>query len=98
MRHRRPAVKRINFINREHSHKRSIAKETSDVTIDTYSVTINKPIELVFNYVTTPAWWPIYHPTSKKVAPPVNHSLQVRESTVETCILDSIGFLKFVIY
>lgn len=26
---------------------------------DKYSVTINKPIEMVFNYVTTPAYWPI---------------------------------------
>jgi hypothetical protein len=53
---------------------------------------------MVFNYVTTPAWWPIYHPTSKKVEPFVTHSLRVRESTVETCILDSIGLLKFVIH
>ena len=50
---------------------------------DTYSVIIKKPIEMVFNYVTTPGWWPIYHPTSKKVEPFVTHSLQIRESTVD---------------
>ena len=65
---------------------------------DVYSVTINKPIEMVFNYVSTPAWWPIYHPTSKKVEPFVTHSLAVGESAVETCVLDPLGLLKFVIH
>jgi len=64
---------------------------------DVYSVTINKPIEMVFDYVTTPAWWPIYHPTSKKVEPFAKHSLKVGEHSTETCVLDPFGAIKFVI-
>jgi hypothetical protein len=64
---------------------------------DVYSVTIKKPIEMVFNYITTPAWWPIYHPTSKKVEPFVKSSLGVGENATETCVLDPAGFVKFVI-
>lgn len=65
---------------------------------DVYDVIIKKPIEMVFNYVSTPAWWPIYHPTSKKVEPFVDHSLQVGESAVETCVIDPLGLMKFVIH
>lgn len=65
---------------------------------DTHKVTIEKPIAMVFNYVTTPAWWPIYHPTSRKVEPFLTQSLQAGETTVETCILDPLGRIKFVIH
>ncbi len=34
--------------------------------IETY-VTIAKPRPIVFHFVTTPAWWPIYHPLSEDV-------------------------------
>jgi hypothetical protein len=35
--------------------------------VQQHSVVTAKPLNRVFDYVTTPAWWPIYHPSSKVV-------------------------------
>lgn len=63
----------------------------------TNSVIIRRPIELVFDYVTTPAWWPIYHPLSRKVEPYMTHSFGVGETLVETCEAGSLGLIEFAI-
>lgn len=49
-----------------------------------YSVThIARPIEQLYNYITTPTNWPQWHPSSLKVSETANHPLQVGEQVTE---------------
>lgn len=66
--------------------------------VDTYSVLIEKPQKMVFDYVTTPAWWPIYHPSSQKVDPYITHSLGVDEKVLEYTALGLFHIAKFDIH
>ncbi len=47
------------------------------------SIRINRPIETVFDYVTTPASWPQWHPSSIRVDTPANKSLNIGEQVRE---------------
>jgi hypothetical protein len=47
------------------------------------SATIQRPIETVYDYVTTPGHWPEWHPSSLGVAGATDHSLQVGEQVTE---------------
>ena len=44
---------------------------------------IRRPIEQVFDYVTTPGNWPKWHPSSLKVTGATDHSLGVGEQVTE---------------
>jgi uncharacterized protein YndB with AHSA1/START domain len=46
-------------------------------------VEIRRPPEAVFDYVTTPAHWPQWHPSSLAVSGATDHPLQVGEQTLE---------------
>ncbi|MGY2492234.1 SRPBCC family protein [Cupriavidus sp. CP313] len=46
-------------------------------------VTIQRPPEEVFAYVSTPANWPAWHPSSLEVRGATDHSLQVGEQVTE---------------
>lgn len=45
--------------------------------------TIQRPIEAVYDYVTTPGHWPDWHPSSLGVTGATDHSLQVGEQVTE---------------
>jgi uncharacterized protein YndB with AHSA1/START domain len=47
------------------------------------SVHIDKPIEQVFDFVTTPGHWPQWHPSSLSVIGATDHSLEVGEQVTE---------------
>ncbi len=47
------------------------------------SVHIRKPLEQVFNFVTTPANWPKWHPSSLAVSGATDHSLELSEKVYE---------------
>jgi uncharacterized protein YndB with AHSA1/START domain len=47
------------------------------------TILINGPIERVFDYVTTPANWPEWHPSSLAVRGATDHSLEPGEQVVE---------------
>ncbi len=47
------------------------------------SVVIRRPAAEVFDYVTTPANWPSWHPSSVAVSGATDHPLQVGEQTTE---------------
>lgn len=47
------------------------------------SATIPCPIEVVFDYVTTPSHWPDWHPSSLGVSGATDHSLLVGEQVIE---------------
>jgi hypothetical protein len=54
--------------------------------LDTHIVTvasIQRPSHVVFDYVTTPAHWPQWHPSSLAVKGAVDHPLNVGEQVVE---------------
>ena len=44
---------------------------------------IQRPIEAVFAFVTTPAYWPSWHPSSLGVSGATDHSLEVGERVTE---------------
>ncbi len=44
---------------------------------------IQRPPTVVFDYVTTPAQWPLWHPSSLAVSGSVDHSLDVGEQVTE---------------
>lgn len=48
------------------------------------STIIHRPIDLVFDYVTTPGNWPRWHPSSLAVTGATDHSLAVGEQLEET--------------
>ena len=45
--------------------------------------TIHRPIEAVYDYVTTPGHWPAWHPSSLGVTGATDHSLDVGEQVRE---------------
>ena len=54
--------------------------------LDTHIVTvasIQRPPTVVFDYVTTPAHWPVWHPSSLAVRGAVDHPLELGERVVE---------------
>lgn len=44
---------------------------------------IQRPATVVFDYVTTPAHWPTWHPSSRGVSGAVDHSLDIGEQVTE---------------
>jgi uncharacterized protein YndB with AHSA1/START domain len=54
-----------------------------DVTRINNAINIQRPPEAVFDYVTTPANWPKWHPASMGVTGATDHPLQVGEQTTE---------------
>lgn len=56
---------------------------SQDVTRIYTVATIGKPNAAVFNYATTPANWPKWHPSSLHVSGATGHSLAVGEQVVE---------------
>src|SRR5579864_7432858 len=56
------------------------------VGLDTRIVTvasIQRPSKVVFDYVTTPAHWPVWHPSSLAVRGAVDHPLDLGEQVAE---------------
>lgn len=56
------------------------------VRLDTRIVTvasIQRPPTVVFDYVTTPGHWPVWHPSSLAVTGAVDHPLELGERVVE---------------
>jgi uncharacterized protein YndB with AHSA1/START domain len=51
------------------------------------AIQIQKPIERVFDYVTTPGNWPQWHPSSLSVAGATDHSGQVGEQVTEQYVV-----------
>ena len=51
------------------------------------AVSIRRPIEEAFDYVTTPANWPNWHPASRAVRGTVDHSLLVGEQVTEDFVV-----------
>ena len=47
------------------------------------SIQINRPIDQVFDFITTPANWPEWHPASVSVTENADHSLQTGEEVTE---------------
>jgi uncharacterized protein YndB with AHSA1/START domain len=47
------------------------------------SILIHAPIERVYDYVTTPANWPKWHPASRGVSPGADHPLDLGEQVTE---------------
>jgi uncharacterized protein YndB with AHSA1/START domain len=46
-------------------------------------IDIHRPIGVVFDYITTPANWPVWHPASRVVRGAVDHSLLIGEQVTE---------------
>jgi uncharacterized protein YndB with AHSA1/START domain len=51
------------------------------------SIDIQKPIDQVFNFVTTPENWPRWHPSSLKVTGATDRSLDVGEQVTEDYVV-----------
>src|SRR3984893_10955254 len=47
------------------------------------AINIHRPIGAVFDYITTPANWPAWHPASRAVSGSVDHSLLIGEQVAE---------------
>jgi Polyketide cyclase / dehydrase and lipid transport len=47
------------------------------------AINIHRPIGVVFDYVTTPANWPAWHPASRAVSGSADHSLLIGEQVTE---------------
>ena len=47
------------------------------------AINIHRPIGAVFDYITTPANWPAWHPASRAVSGSVDHSLLIGEQVTE---------------
>ncbi|TDN61601.1 uncharacterized protein YndB with AHSA1/START domain [Paraburkholderia sp. BL10I2N1] len=58
---------------------RQLVLDTRIVTV----TSIERPDTLVFDYVTTPTHWPVWHPSSLAVSGATDHSLDVREQVTE---------------
>jgi uncharacterized protein YndB with AHSA1/START domain len=50
-------------------------------------VSIRRPIDAVFDYVTTPANWPKWHPASRSVSGAADHSLLIGEMVTEEFVV-----------
>lgn len=56
------------------------------IGLDTHIITvasIQRPPPVVFDYVTTPAHWPVWHPSSLSVSGSVDHPLDLGEQVTE---------------
>jgi len=53
------------------------------VTRIVVEINIHRPIGVVFDYITTPANWPVWHPASRAVRGAVDHSLLIGEQVTE---------------
>lgn len=51
------------------------------------AIEIPRPIELVYDYVTTPGNWPAWHPSSEGVFGATDHSLDVGEQVTEAFLV-----------
>ncbi len=51
------------------------------------TVQIEKPPEQLFEFVTTPAHWPRWHPSSLKVTGAIDHSLDLGEQVTEDYVV-----------
>jgi len=58
---------------------RTVALDTRIVTV----ASIQRPSKVVFDYVTTPAHWPQWHPSSLAVSGSIDHPLALGEQVVE---------------
>ena len=47
------------------------------------TISIHRPIGVVFDYITTPANWPAWHPASRAVSGSVDHALLIGEQVTE---------------
>lgn len=47
------------------------------------AVSIHRPLDAVFNFITTPANWPKWHPASRAVSGSTDHSLLIGEEVTE---------------
>ena len=47
------------------------------------SIDLPRPVEAVFDFVTTPGNWPQWHPSSRGVSGTTDHSLEVGEQVAE---------------
>jgi Polyketide cyclase / dehydrase and lipid transport len=47
------------------------------------AVSIHRPIDAVFNFITTPANWPKWHPATRAVSGSADHSLLIGEEVTE---------------
>ncbi|HXV82968.1 MAG TPA: SRPBCC family protein [Candidatus Binatia bacterium] len=62
------------------------------------NIQINRPIEQVFDFVTTPRNWPQWHPASVSVSGNADHSLRPGEEVTETiCVLGYRGGAKWLV-
>ena len=59
------------------------AREKHAMTQIVTSAAIQCPVEVVFDYVTTPNHWPDWHPSSLGVSGAIDHSLLVGEQVTE---------------
>ena len=50
-------------------------------------ISIAKPIEEVYAFVTTPVNWPLWHPSSEDVRGEIDHSLEVGEVVIEDFVV-----------
>ncbi len=55
------------------------------------TIDIPRPVEAVFEYVTTPGNWPKWHPSSEHVAGATDHSLGVGEQVTEDYVVAGRG-------
>jgi uncharacterized protein YndB with AHSA1/START domain len=53
------------------------------VTRIVVEINIHRPIGVVFDYITTPANWPVWHPASRDGRGGVDHSLLIGEQVTE---------------
>ena len=47
------------------------------------TIDLPRPVEAVFDFVTTPGSWPQWHPSSRGVSGTTDHSLEVGEQVAE---------------
>ena len=57
------------------------------MTLIRTAVEIRRPVEQVFEYVTTPGNWPRWHPSSLGVSGAADHSLDVGEQVTEAFLV-----------
>jgi uncharacterized protein YndB with AHSA1/START domain len=55
------------------------------------SATIRWPVEVVFDYITTPGHWPEWHPSSLGVSGATDHSLAVGEQVPQSSPSQAAG-------
>jgi len=51
------------------------------------TILIQRPVEQVFDFLTTPGNWPLWHPSSLKVTGAADHSLLVGEQVTEEFVV-----------